>query len=88
MALLSIILPVYNVEALLRQSLDSIFRQKHNCECEVIIVTAGSTDNSLSIAREYEKRYNNLKVIDKANEGVSATRNKGLDEAKGDYVFF
>ncbi len=88
MALLSIILPVYNVEAFLRQSLDSIFRQKNNCQCEVIIVNDGSTDNSLSIAREYEKRYNNLKVIDKANEGVSATRNKGLDEAKGDYVFF
>lgn len=88
MALLSIILPVYNVEAYLRQSLDSIFCQKEADDCEIILVNDGSTDSSLMIARDYEQAHSNVKVIDKPNEGVSSTRNRGIEEASGEYIFF
>lgn len=88
MALLSIIIPVYNVRKYLRQSLDSIFSQKEVGDCEILLINDGSTDDSLTILREYEKRETNVKVIDKVNEGVSATRNRGIEEATGDYIFF
>lgn len=88
MAFLSIVIPVYNVKNYLRQSLDSIFCQKGTQEFEVIAVNDGSTDCSLDIIREYEHRYKNIRVINKPNEGVSTTRNRGLEEATGEYIFF
>lgn len=88
MALVSIVIPVYNVMDFLRQSLDSIFCQKETADCEVIIINDGSTDGSIEIIREYELRHKNIRVIDKPNEGVSATRNRGIEVASGDYIFF
>lgn len=88
MALLSIILPVYNVASFLRQSLDSVFLQPESKDCEVILINDGSTDNSLQIAIEYAEKYENIHVIDKGNEGVSATRNQGIEASHGDYLFF
>ncbi len=88
MSLLSIIIPVYNVASYLRQTLDSLLVQPQISECEIILINDGSTDNSLSIAKEYEQRHDCLRVIDKTNEGVSATRNRGIAETKGDYIFF
>lgn len=88
MVYLSIVIPVYNVKNYLRQSLDSIFSQKGTHEFEVIAVNDGSTDCSLDIIREYEHRYKKLRVINKHNEGVSTTRNRGLEEASGEYIFF
>lgn len=85
---LSIVIPVYNVKNYLKQTLDSIFSQKGNHEFEVIAINDGSTDCSLDIIREYEHRYNTLRVINKHNEGVSTTRNRGLEEASGEYIFF
>lgn len=88
MAFVSIVIPVYNVKDFLRQSLDSIFCQKDISDCEIIIINDGSTDGSREIIREYELRYKNIRVIDKLNEGVSATRNRGIEAASGDYIFF
>lgn len=85
--LISIILPVYNVEQYVRHSLDSIFCQDTS-DCEIILINDGSSDGSLSILREYENKYSNIRVIDKVNEGVSATRNRGLDECNGEYFYF
>lgn len=85
--LISIILPVYNVERYVRHSLDSIFCQDTS-DCEIILINDGSSDGSLSILREYENKYSNIRVIDKVNEGVSATRNRGLDECNGEYFYF
>ena len=85
--LISIILPVYNVEKYLRSSLESIFCQDTS-DCEILLINDGSNDGSLSVLREYEKRFDNIRVIDKPNEGVSATRNRGLDESKGEYFYF
>lgn len=85
--LISIILPVYNVEPYLRASLDSIFCQDTS-DCEILLINDGSKDGSLAVLREYEKRFDNVRVIDKPNEGVSTTRNRGLDECKGEYFYF
>lgn len=85
--LISIILPVYNVEPYLRASLDSVFCQDTS-DCEILLINDGSKDGSLAVLREYEKRFYNIRVIDKPNEGVSTTRNRGLDECKGEYFYF
>lgn len=86
--LLSIIIPVYNVEPYLRECLDSVFVQDL-ADCEVIAVNDGSTDGSRTILEEYKERYPDvLTIVDKANGGVSSARNAGVDRAMGDYIYF
>ncbi len=85
--LISIIIPVYNVEKYLSQCLDSIFSQDFT-DYEVICVNDGSTDNSLKILRQYEQKHQNLHLIDKQNGGTAAARNAGLKIAQGDYTWF
>ena len=53
-----------------------------------MLINDGSKDGSLSILREYERKYQNVRVIDKVNEGVSTTRNRGIDECRGEYFYF
>lgn len=84
---LSIIIPVYNVEAYLNKCLDSILID-NKFTGEVICVNDGSKDNSLLILESYAKKFNNLKIISQKNSGLSAARNTGLNNATGDYVFF
>lgn len=86
--LISIIIPVYNAEKYLRIMLDSVFSQDYARECELLLVNDGSTDSSLAIMQEYADRYENISIVDKANEGVSATRNWGIERASGSYLFF
>lgn len=81
----SIIVPVYNVEAYLKECLDSIINQTLN-DIEIICVNDGSTDNSLDILREYENKDNRIKVISKMNSGYGNTMNVGIDAAVGDYI--
>lgn len=88
MPLISIVLPIYNVERYLRQTLYSIFSQPEAEECEVILINDGSTDHSFQIASEYAVTRSNIILINKDNEGVSSTRNLGIDKATGDYIFF
>ena len=84
----SIIIPVYNVEPYLRECLDSLFAQDMT-DCEVLAVNDGSTDGSRAILAEYAGRYPEaLKVVDKANGGLSSARNAGVDKATGDYLYF
>lgn len=83
----SVIIPVYNVESYLAQCLDSIFAQTVDL-FEVICVDDGSTDNSHKILKEYEKKYDNITIISQKNDGVSTARNRGLKEAKGQYILF
>lgn len=86
--LLSIIIPIYNVEPYLRECLDSVFSQDLT-DCEVIAVNDGSTDGSRAILAEFAGRYpETVKVIDKANGGLSSARNAGVDNAMGDYLYF
>lgn len=90
MKLLSIVIPVYNVEDYLRKCLDSLILPQHLMEkLEVIVVNDGSPDNSLSIANEYAEKYpETFKVIDKENGGHGSAWNVGLKEANGKYVKF
>ena len=83
----SIIIPVYNVEDYLRQCLDSIIGQTYS-HFEIILVNDGSTDSSLAICLEYQSTSQNIKLITKENEGLSAARNDGLRNAEGDYIIF
>jgi glycosyltransferase involved in cell wall biosynthesis len=85
--LVSIIIPVYNVEQYLMECLDSVFNQTYR-NIEVIAVNDGSTDGSANILKNYEKKYNNIIVHNQENAGNSVARNKGLQLAKGKYVYF
>ncbi len=85
---MSIIVPVYNVSKYLRKCLDSLVDQTLK-DIEIIAVNDGSTDDSLSILKEYEKKYSGiLKCYTKKNGGLSDARNYGLKYAKGKYVAF
>ena len=87
--ILSIIVPAYKVEAYIERCLLSIQRQNIAIsEYEVIVVNDGSPDNSLGIANEIASRYKNIKVVSRPNGGLSAARNTGISESKGDYLFF
>lgn len=85
--LVSVIIPIYKVEAYLRRCIESIINQSfHNLE--IILVDDGSPDNCPAICDEYAKKDNRIKVIHKGNGGLSDARNAGLDLASGDYIFF
>lgn len=85
--MISIIIPVYNVEKYLRQCLDSMLAQTFY-DYEVIITNDGSTDSSGDICDEYAARDSRFRVIHKANGGLSSARNAALDIARGQYIFF
>jgi glycosyltransferase involved in cell wall biosynthesis len=86
--LISIIIPVYNVEPFLHECLDSVVSQTL-CEIEIICINDCSTDKSLAILREYEAKDRRIVVIDKrVNEGLATTRNVGMAAASGKYLLF
>ena len=84
---LSIIIPVYNSAAYLRQCLDSI-KQQYEDSYELICIDDGSVDDSLNILKEYERSFSNIKILSLPHQGLSAARNHGLKIARGSYVFF
>lgn len=86
-SLISIIVPIYNVEPYLRQCLDSIVSQTY-INLEIILVNDGSTDNCPQICNNYAVKDKRIKVIHKENGGLSDARNAGLDLAKGDFIYF
>ena len=86
---LSIIVPIYNVEPFLRKCVHSLEQQDLAAErYEVILVNDGSTDHSGELCTELAKQYENIKVIEQENQGVSAARNTGMDAARGKYMMF
>lgn len=86
-SLISIIIPVYNVERYLCQCLDSIIIQTYT-NWELILIDDGSEDSSSTICDYYVSKDNRIKVIHKSNTGVSDTRNRALDIAIGKYIIF
>ncbi len=84
--ILSIVVPTYNMEALLPRCLDSILKPEFNGDLEVIVVNDGSKDNSLAIANDFKSKFPEiLVVIDKPNGGHGSGINKGIEMAKGKY---
>lgn len=81
----SIIIPVYNAEKYLRECLDSVLAQTYS-DWEAICVDDGSTDGSGAILDEYAARDARFRVVHQSNAGVSAARNRGLDEATGEWI--
>lgn len=89
--LVSVIIPVYNAQNYLRESIDSVVNQDigFGYNIELILVNDGSTDGSGAICEEYAKRHpRNVTYVRQTNQGVSATRNKGIKLAKGELVTF
>ena len=85
--LISIIVPIYNVEKYLRQCLDSILNQTYqNFEC--LLINDGSLDNSADICREYVSKDSRFKYFEKENGGVSSARNLGIECSRGEYITF
>lgn len=85
--LVSVIVPVYNVENYLRECLDSIVAQTYH-NLEVILIDDGSKDSSGKICDEYADKDNRIKVIHKKNGGLSEARNSGLEIASGAWIAF
>lgn len=83
--LISVVVPVYNVEKYLCRCIDSILNQTFK-QIEIILIDDGSTDNSPIICDEYCNRYENIKVIHKENNRVAAARNDGIKLATGKYI--
>ena len=87
--ILSVIIPMYNVEVYIRRCLDSCINQDLSSDqYEIIVINDGSPDNSYSIALEYAYNYKNITVLSQPNAGLSAARNAGINAAQGDYLFF
>ena len=85
--MISIIIPIYNVEKYLSKCIESLVGQTYK-DIEIILINDGSPDHCLSICEQYSKKDNRIIVIDQENKGVSAARNAGLKMAKGEYIGF
>lgn len=83
----SVVVPIYNVGKFLKRSIESIKKQTLK-DIQIILVNDGSTDNSLSICKDYQEKDDRIEVIDKPNGGVSSARNAGIKVAKGEYIGF
>lgn len=86
-ALISVIIPVYNVEKYINRCIESVIHQTYT-NLEIILIDDGSTDKSGQICDEYRKIDNRVKVIHKVNGGLSEARNVGLERMSGEYVAF
>ena len=84
---ISVVIPLYNKEAEVERALTSVVEQSLAVG-EIIVVNDGSTDNSEAVVQKFIKRHpeSNIRVINQENSGVSAARNRGISEAKGEYV--
>lgn len=85
--LISVIIPVYNVERYLRQCVDSVINQTYR-NLQIILVNDGSTDSCGRICKEYEEKDQRILTVHQENQGLSAARNTGLKYAEGSYILF
>ena len=85
--LVSVIVPVYNVEKYLEECCDSILNQTYK-NLEIILIDDGSDDNSPKICDSYKEKDSRVKVIHQKNSGVSSARNNGIKNSCGDFIIF
>lgn len=84
-SLVSVVIPVYNMEAYLAETLDSVLASDYPA-LEIIIMDDGSRDNSLSVAHQYAAEHSSVQVYTQKNAGVCVARNQAISRAKGDYI--
>ena len=87
MPLVSIVMPCYNSEAYLEEAVSSVFNQTVK-DVELIVIDDGSTDQSLKILASLQKKYPQISVLEQENSGPYPARNRGLDQARGEYIAF
>jgi glycosyltransferase involved in cell wall biosynthesis len=83
----SIIIPCYNIEKHIKKCIDSVLSQSFS-DFELLLIDDGSTDQTLAILKKFEKQDQRIKVFTQSNQGVSYTRNRGIELAAADYVMF
>ena len=86
--MISIIVPVYNVERFLSSTLDSLIHQDGNVDYEILLIDDGSTDKSNEICTKFARENDRISVVRKSNGGLSSARNAGIDVARGEYLMF
>ena len=85
--LISVIVPVFNVEKYLEKCIESIRNQTYK-NLEILLINDGSTDKSLEICNKYLEIDDRIVLLNKENGGLSSARNFGIDNAKGEYITF
>ena len=85
--LITIVVPVYNVEKYLPHTLESICGQTYT-NLQILLIDDGSTDDSLAVCHKWARQDNRIQVYEQENQGVARTRNKGIQLATGKYVMF
>ena len=85
--LISVIIPVYNVEKFLPYSLERVINQTYK-NLEIILINDGSTDGSKAICEKYAKNDKRIKLLSQKNQGAAVARNTGLEVASGEYIGF
>lgn len=83
----SVIIPIYNTAPYLEECIESVFKQTQH-ELEVIAVNDGSTDNSQEVLMDIKKKHPELIIISQQNQGLGAARNVGIENARGEYIYF
>ena len=87
MKIVSVIIPIYNVEAYIEECLVSVLKQTLK-DIEIICVNDGTPDNSMDIVKKYAENDDRIVIVNKENGGLSSARNAGLKVATGEYVYF
>lgn len=85
--LVSVVIPIYNSEKFIKECVDSVLSQTYK-NIEIVLINDGSKDNSLQICTELTKSNKNIVLFNQENKGVSAARNNGIKNSKGDFLFF
>lgn len=83
----TVVMPAYNSSEYLRESIESVLAQTFK-DFELLVIDDGSIDNTPQIVRSYMKRDSRVKLISQTNQGVSATRNRGISLASSEYIAF
>ncbi len=85
--LISVVIPIYNAEETIAKCIDSVLCQTYQ-DFEILLINDGSPDNSEEVCLSYAEKDKRIRYIKKENGGVSTARNRGIDEAKGEYLSF
>ena len=85
--MISVIIPIYNMEKYLDRCINSITEQSYK-NIEILLINDGSTDNSLKICKKFQKEDERIKFFSMNHQGVSIARNLGIEKAKGKYIMF